>query len=374
MKIGILTYHRAHNYGAVLQAFALKSSLVLQGHNVEFIDYWPDYRKGMYDFVDFSFFYEHMKTHQKFRELIKELIIFPKKVVRYTRFQKFIKQKLNVSKSSLVRDGSLIKDEYDVIIFGSDQIWRNNNFKAFKGFDSVYWGEFPKNYHVKKVAYAASMGVMHINTAQDKFIEDHLKNFNAISVRESKLFFLIQSLTNKKIEKVLDPVFLLDSKEWLNLLSENHSAKKDSKKEDYVLFYHLNNSPGAKVLTKRLSKLYKCKIIEIRGSARPFSFNFYETIGPEKYIWLMANAKVIVSTSFHGVAFSIIFRKQFYALGMRNNSERVTSLLKSLDISDRYIDDLKTLKNINIPIDYEKVDEKLSCLIKTSKNFLSNIL
>jgi len=368
MKIGILTYHRAHNYGAVLQAFALKSYLILQGYDVEFIDYWPKYRKGMYDFVDFSFLNEKISTAEKIKELLKQLLIFPKNVVRYTRFQRFIKHQLNVSNSSIVRDGSQIKDKYDLIIFGSDQIWRNNNFKTFKGFDPIYWGQFPEDSNVKKIAYAASMGIMHSTIAQEEFIKEHLRNFHSITVRENKLGNLIQSLTNKKIEQVLDPVFLLDSKEWLQLLSKSNLVKKN-----YVLLYHLNNSPEAKILTNKIAKLYNCKVIEIRGTVKPFSLNFYETIGPKRYISLIANAKAIVSTSFHGVAFSIIFKKQFYALGMRNNSERVTSLLKSLDISDRYITNIDTLENINNPIDYKKVDDTLSYLIKTSKNFLSNI-
>lgn len=368
MKIGILTYHRAHNYGAVLQAYALKSYLVVQGHTVEFIDYWPDYRKGMYDLTDFSILDEKIKISQKIRMLIKQVLVFPAKAVRYARFQKFIEHQLNVSNSSIVRNGSYIKDKYDLIIFGSDQIWRNNNFKTFKGFDPVYWGQFPEDSNVKKIAYAASMGIIDTNLEQEKFIKEHAENFHSITVRENKLGKLIQSITNKKIEQVLDPVFLLDSKEWLQLLPKSNSHKKD-----YVLFYHLNNSPEAEILTKKMAKEYNCKVIEIRGTVKPFSLNSYETIGPEEYISLIANAKAIVSTSFHGVAFSIIFRKQFYALGMKNNSERVTSLLKSLDIPHRYITNIDTLENINDPINYEKLEGKLSYLINASKNFLSNI-
>lgn len=368
MKIGVLTYHRSHNYGAVLQAYALKTFLLNQGNQVEFIEYWPDYRKGMYDLVDFSFLKEDIAFIRKIKRLLLIILVFPEKLIRYNRFQKFIKYKLQSNNKVKFKTGDEIPGNYDFIIYGSDQIWRYNDFKTFKGFDSVYWGEYPKN--TKKIAYAASMGVMEINEQQKEFIKDHIKNFDLISTREQQLADIIQPFTKKKVEYTLDPVFLLNSNDWLMLSTNNYNPKGK-----YLLFYNLNYSKDAVSIVKNIAKNLNYRIIEIRGGVKPFNnpFRCKQTVGPESFISLFSNASFVVATSFHGVAFSIIFKKQFFALGMKNNAIRVTSLLEKLNIPERYLKSPVDINSIK-EIDYKNVSLLLEREKKKSINFINGFI
>jgi hypothetical protein len=370
MKIGVLTYHRAHNYGAVLQAFALKAFLTKQGSHVEFIDYWPDYRKGMYDLVDFSFLKENIGFLRKVKRLLWIILVLPEKLIRFNRFQKFIKYKLQTNNKVKFKTGEEIPCNYDFIIYGSDQIWRYNEFKTFKGFDSVYWGEYPKNTTAKKIAYAASMGVMEIDEQQKKFIKKHIENFDLISTREQQLAKIIQPFTKKKVEHILDPVFLLNSNDWLTLLANNYNSRGK-----YILFYNLNYSKDAVSLVNNIAKELKYRIIEIKGGVAPFNnpFRYKQTVGPEMFISLFSNASFVVATSFHGVAFSIIFRKQFFALGMKNNAERVTSLLEKLNIPERYLKNPTDINSIK-EIDYINVSLLLDREKKKSINFINGFI
>ena len=375
MKIGVLTYHRSYNYGAVLQAFALKTYIESRGHEVEFIDYWPHYRSGMYDLFNFNPFKKKLNlkniSHGCY-EFLKGIFYFFPKHVRYNKFQKFIKENLGVDyERRSFKEGEEIPDIYDAYIFGSDQIWRYGEFELASGFDPVYWGEFPKNAKGQKFAYAASMGVMELNNAKIDFISDKIKYFNEISVREEQLKEIIEPFYNKPVFRVLDPVFLLDKETW-----EEYASKNLKTPERYLLLYNIGNSKSIYDYSKNIASSINIKLIEISGSInfkRFFLKSSRQTIGPKEFIELIKNAELVVSSSFHGVAFSLIFKKQFYALQMGNNAERVKSLLRILGVEDRYIT-FDTGLDLNKQINYEKVNLLLEIEKKNSMQYLFNNL
>ena len=364
MKIGIVTYHRSHNYGAVLQAYALKTYLLSLGHIVEIIDYWPEYRKGMYDIIDFSFFKQPIPFFSKTKIAVREFVFYFPKKNRHQKFQRFIVENLGVDDtSSIITKGDKIESIYEVYIFGSDQIWRNNKFKTFSGFDPVYWGKYPLGDSYKKITYAASMGELNYK-GQEAFIKEHLNYLNSIAVRESNLKEVLEQFTKKPVSQVLDPVFLLNRNDWESLIPQRKSKGK-SMGEKYLLFYQLNHSAVAKEFVNSLANSKNLRIIEIKGEVKlvtnPKKTKQYA--GPLDFLELFKNASYIVSTSFHGVAFSIIFQKQFYALGMGNNSARVTSLLETLAIKDRYLTD----ENI-VATQFEKLSERTINYSDLNKN------
>ena len=372
MKIGIVTFQRAHNYGAVLQGYSLKTFLekLNPGCEVEIIDYWPQYHKAIYDLFNTSFLNDKISIFQKLKRLIKLLLVFPTKLKRVKKFESFIRNNLNLSNNTLITNGSDIQNLYNIIIFGSDQIWRYSDFNNFKGYDPVYWGKYPKSKGIKKIAYAASMGVMEISPIQQTFIKNSISRFDFISVREKELVKIIQQNTNQKVEHVLDPVFLTESNDWLKLANMNEINEKK-----YVLFYNLNFSQDSIDLANYISKKYNYKIIELNGWVTPFSnpLRQKQSAGPIDFISLFANASFVISTSFHGVAFSLIFEKQFYSLGMANNSKRVTSLLEDLNLGDRYLKKMEII-DIKKRIDYSLVNKKLEELKNRSIKLLkSNI-
>ena len=370
MKIGILTYHRAHNYGAVFQAYALMKYLQKLDLEVEFLDYWPLYRQGMYDMIDTSFFKERTGTKRKIKRIGKLLLIFPEKAIRYAKFQKFIKRNFSICKSFSPLKGGNIPSSFDIVVYGSDQIWRYNKFPKFVGYDPVYWGEFPTNKRMKKVAYAASMGFARIIEGHEEILAKYLKNFDLISVREQQMCSLLQPMTEKTIYHVLDPVFLLDQLDWDLMVS-----RKLHVPDKYLLLYNLSNSLKAIELANKISKLHGYRVIEITGEIRPFRnpFKTRQSAGPMDFISLISKASFVISTSFHGVAFSLVYKKQFFALGMNDNADRVHSLLDCLQIPERYLE--HTHEFTNCPdINYSKVYELLHREKGKSKRFLGDVL
>ncbi|MEO6289568.1 MAG: polysaccharide pyruvyl transferase family protein, partial [Ginsengibacter sp.] len=233
MKIGIITFQRAHNYGAVMQAYALLTTLQNMGHSVEIIDYWPKYRSGHYSLVYFD---EKRNIKKRFsapglKNFAKEVVSFPLRYRQYQKFKTFIRCNLKVGKNSF-HLGSDIPHKYDIIVCGSDQVWRYN-FRGNSGFDNVYFAQYPVNKDVTKIAYAASMGDEVIDEHAQRVLSKLLENFDFISVREQSLLELIKPLTNVKPVKVLDPVFLLSETEWRKII------RKNDKKKKYLLFYQL---------------------------------------------------------------------------------------------------------------------------------------
>ncbi len=361
MRIGIITFHRSHNYGAVLQAYALLTTLKSIGHDDEIIDYWPKYRAGQYDLFG-------IPNKPTINTLIKSILHFPYKRKAYSKFNSFIKYNLNIRNSSY-HLGHDTPDKYDVIICGSDQIWRYN-FRGTNGFDDVYFAKYPLNKKVIKISYGASMGDQDIDENAKKNFQKLLENFDFISVREDSLLELVESLTTKLPVKVLDPVFLLTEPEWRKMIKSSTNKKK------YLLFYQFLQSAEADNLAKKIAKERQLEIIQIRAtnsSANPFgSENLMLAAGPIDFISLIAHADYVVSTSYHGVAFAIIFQKPFSAVGFKNNCYRIKSLLKSLGIEQCLIE--KKSNNYPVDINYASVNIQLKEMINNSLVFLNHCI
>ncbi|MEI6864955.1 polysaccharide pyruvyl transferase family protein [Flavicella sp.] len=255
------------------------------------------------------------------------------------------------------------------LLFGSDQIWRYNEFPKFTGLDPVYWGDYPKNSNVKKIAYAVSMGKMDVGQFDSNEVSGFLANFSSISVREKPLMDYVQPLVNNNIEHVLDPVFLLTKRDW-DSLAEKGGFKKAFKKK-YLLIYNLNSSEEVYRLATKIAKEKNLVICEFSGMAKPFNFGsrIKDKFGPREFINAFLNAEFVIASSFHGVAFSILFEKNFFSMGIKNNADRVKSLLSSLDISNRYIETGSQLPITQI--NYRKVNSKLDVLKKKSKVFIN---
>ncbi len=366
-KIGIITFHRSHNYGAVLQAYALLTTLKKMGHNVEIIDYWPKYREGDYSLFNFRSKPNNGKITlaSTLKTSLKRVLTLPNRWKVYARFNNFIKHRLKVANTSN-QLGSGIADKYDVIVCGSDQIWRYKSGRI-AGFDDVYFAKYPLNKNVTKLSYGASMGDMDLDEDAKKIFSKLIENLDFISVREDSLLELVKPLTKKIPVKVLDPVFLISEPEWRKLIKRNDNNKK------YLLFYHLLENQEAVNLAKKIAKERKLEIIQVRGvniNVNPFSpGNIKHSAGPIDFITLIAYADYVVSTSYHGVAFSILFQKPFSALGFKNHGYRIKSLLKSFGIEQCLIEKKST--NYPTAINYTSVNVQLKEMVNNSLSFLN---
>lgn len=354
MKIGILTYHRAFNYGAFLQALALRSFLLDQGYDVSFIDYWPQYHEDSYKLWE--------ECHD-IRSFIRSMMLAQKRHTRFKAFRSAQEKYLEIPDKPLFRDSSDLKDvDADIVIYGSDQIWWKAR-AGIKGFDDVYWGQhIPQN--VKKIAYAASMGVIELTPNDNAEITEYLRNFSGISVRETQLKEALQPLTERNIHVVLDPTLLVPSSFW-----ESLGGKNVPNKEKYILYYKMMNSEKADLFADEMGKKTNLPVITINGNIDSYRTSLLSAeTDPISFVSLVKNAEYVISTSFHGVAMSIQFQKEFFAMGMKNNSGRVFSLLSQLGLEERLTDIIpdSTVTAIN----YDAVYSKLELLRKQAQDYL----
>lgn len=355
MKIGILTFHCAHNYGAVLQTYGLQEYLKSCGHDVEIIDYRPTYLTRGYeafplpDLRKISLLRRCKRLAYWCVTLPWRLRAFPVRVRRRRGFEKFISEKLNLSRNRFKEGGRVPAENYDAIFFGSDQIWSPNHTH---GADRVFFGDFPAPSGTRKIAYAASAGAASETLGENTFVANALKNFDAISVREANLAAALQPKTDLKIETVLDPTLLVDKSIWEKLAVPPKTQKK------YVLVYQVSYNPEADRIARELAEQIGAEVVSV-WAGYSLRGNMLKTETPEQFVGWFKNAACVVSTSFHGTAFGLIFEKPLYYVGRGDAAEnRPKQILNALGLSDRYISGTGPAPKFET-IDYDSVSVKI---------------
>ena len=365
MKVGILTYHRAENYGALLQAYGLRTYLQQQGYEVSFVDYWPKYHKDYFRIFSINQF-KRIGVAAKAKYLFGAIANGGMKWRRKHNLQSFMKNQLGLSEEIKYSSNKVVCSEYDVVVYGSDQIWRKQNLPGCKSFDFWYFGS--DNVAAKKISYAGSMGTINTTPEEDEQLKPYFEKFSALAVREAPLQ---DYLANMGLQStvVLDPVFLLKKEDWRKL----YSAANPKQKGKYILYYNLLSNAESTMFANKLSRATQLPIVEIskKYGIKQLGSRYNHTASVQEFLSLIDHAEYVVSNSFHGVAFSIIFEKQFYAVGMGEKANRVLSLLSTLEISERYV------SNGDIPntsIDYGNVRERIGKHRDGSEDYLKKAL
>lgn len=353
MKIGILTFHRAHNYGAVLQAYALKEYLKSMHLDVEVVDYIPTYFASFNKRIGLK---NILSTSPN--RLIKNIIFYPQIKKRNNAFINFIAKKIHPSR--LKYSEKDIIEGYDILVYGSDQIW---NGAHTNGPDNIFWG-YSTTLSTKKIVYAASSSVNFFKLGILQYVKNALSNFNYLSVREESVLSIIKGLTDKYVEHVVDPTLLLSKEDW-----ESKFDLKDLE-HDYILIYQVRENPLTLRIAKEYAKKHDLKIIILTKMVyQRFDTHLNQTASPEEFLQLIKNATLVLTTSFHGTIFSLIFRKNFYTIDINSEiNERSLSILSAIGLQDRLIS--------AAPIQYTSIDynefviSKLDKIIDTSKFYL----
>ena len=352
MKIGILTFHRACNYGAVLQCYAMQETLKLLGYEVEVVDYRA---------YNIEKTYKLIKTYNGVKTFIRSLLTIHFSYNQSKNFKSFRKTFLNVTKISYPCVTSLEYTDFDCFIIGSDQVWSQ---RINCGYDPVYWGVFCPQ--IRKISYAASMGG-HQPFTEDEIdlINKYIDAFHAVSVREDVLRDELNGiLRNRKTTLVLDPTLIAPVLVYEKILVK-------PKESNYVLYYQQGYHPYTKDIVANVAKQLGCKVIVIAGEKEkynvPYSFYNQADLSVPEFLGLFKYAKFVFASSFHGTAFSIVFEKNFYYVG-NARIERSKSLLNQLGLLDRMIFSDKLVDAITI--DYDSIRERKNELIKESLSFL----
>lgn len=358
MKVGILTFHNAINYGAVLQTYATQEILKQLGCEAEVIDYHNKAVDGAYR--GFNFKVMPKRNPKRFVAYLISCLRFQK---RKAAFKSFVSSYLHLSEKRYIQGTDRTINGYDSILIGSDQLW---NTIITDGFDDIYWGNFETR-TAKKIAWAVSMNYMHDSETDIERIKSFLTNFYAISVREESLKAWLEKITDKPVSVLLDPTLNLSVDIWSKITPSNNYG-------DYILSFSVEHQEEVYKTAKQLSKETGLKVIFLKAySDHKIGKNIIQHAGPLEFLSLIKYAKHVVTGSFHGTAFSIIFRKNFYSVMDKSKpNTRVYSLLSTLGLNDRICEfnEYKPLPDI----DYTKVDKILNEKRQEAMSFLESSL
>lgn len=295
--IGIITFHRAVNYGAVLQCFALQQTLDNIGVENEVIDYRCEFIEKHYSYVP-TVSIVHMK------QFIKECFQIPTKYKARKKFDYFLKNNIHLSSEYTSAEDILKKKQYyNTIITGSDQVWN----LAISGEDTAYLLDFVGN-EVKKISYAASLGPIEIKSKYLNQIKKYINRFEVVSLREPAAVDTIKYIYDKNIEVDVDPTVLLDSKTWDTLVS-----RSNLKKDKFIFVYLMQDSEILREKATQIAEEKDLKILFI-GMVNNINIKGKNMKGAsvEDFLWMIKNAEYVVTNSFHGIVFSLLFEKNFY--------------------------------------------------------------
>lgn len=314
MKIGVLTFHFAHNYGAMLQSFALKTYLSGLDYDIEIVNYVPEYMRIKY---------YHVTPIQMLLTCKRSVVKgYFKRYKNIKQFRNFEKEFLNVNTNQMLSKAELscIEKKYDAIIFGSDQIWNT----LITHNDMTYFGDFSPS--IIKISYAASVGNALQVDGYEYLVHRFIANFQAISVREKNAQFYLKDILDRDIACVLDPVFLLSREYWIKMAD---SVAFPSNPQ-YILYYTVQNNQVLANECENYAKKTGLKVYSIHGEMKKTlkESKLLNGIGPLQFLTLIKNAEVVFTNSFHAVAFSIIFNIHSYFRVHSETGNRVIDLLK----------------------------------------------
>jgi len=314
MRVAILTFHFARNYGAVLQCYALVQHLTAAGHDVSVIDYRPGVLARGYKVFDLHRFWG--KTPSKFfKKTIREFKVLKKRRLRYKAFEAFLQDNFKFAPAN---DLSC----YDLILVGSDQVW---NAELTRGYDKHYWGPFKSDARV--ASYAASFGSL-ANIDKEKAISLLQKNFDIISLREKSAVTALRKVNGARAD--IDPVFLPDVSVW-NALAEKSTL---SIGKPYLLLYLVKPSAEAVFFARGKAESKGLKLVILSAKLEMDNSSKVATASPADFVRLFCDAEYVVTTSFHGTAFSIIFGKEFQSFNASGDN-RITDLLAAENSLDQ---------------------------------------
>ncbi len=364
MRTATITFHASHNYGSMLQAYALQHIVKALGHDNEIINLRTDRQK---------YIYRSYATLPLLRRLVLQVFFHSKyagALKKYQLYEDFLKNDLCLTAE--YKDMEAISRaglDYDCYISGGDQIWNT----APRDFDWSFYLPFTTG---KKISYGVSMGPRGEEqvTQRDK-VGQYLSDYTHIGVRENGTKAIVESLTGKAATITLDPVLLLPKEQWLEKYPQEPIIGGD-----YILIYSPRYDKGVYDIARRLGKKYGYKVISsinihpkisLKGDLRGVTEHL--ATGPWEFLNLLQHAKFIVSGSFHAVVFSILFNKPFFAVnGDKDNRMRTT--LENCGLMERTIceEDFEAKEAIAEICDFTEANSYLKTEREKSIEFLKN--
>lgn len=343
MKTLTVTFHHSTNYGAILQTYALQQKILSLGHDNIVLEYpysetslckvsWCN-PKSIARVLYLRCF--QLLRGKRLKTLKKSFVDFHKKHIKLTRiFLDMDDLRANVP-------------QVDCLVTGSDQVWNfttNTSFipSRFLDFGDSRWIRF---------SYGASLEKLNYTDVQKDYVKQKLSAFKGISLREESAKTYIESITGYKCFTVLDPVFLLSKKEWCEL------AKEPRIEGAYILCYQVLGNKRMQEVVDKVKADTGLPVVSICNGVVKWiraDYTFFD-VSPEEFIGFYKNAKIVVTTSFHGTALGIIFNKPVYSLVKPGFANRIKDVMQLFDLNDFVIDAKVLVPNVNADISKQEI-------------------
>lgn len=362
----IFTYHRPYNYGAVLQSLASLNAFDSMGIRIKIVDY-RDPR------IEYERHY--IKTPVNFspyeiKKAIRAIYLLPVEVKRHLAFDLFERKNYKLTSAcKSLEDIEKVCADADFLISGSDLIW---NWELNKVPSPVFFLQFFLKKKVSRISYASSMGSRYIPDDLVQTYKKYLESYNKISVREESCKSILEKLTDKEIQVVLDPVLLFDHEYW------NRYRESIKLPEKYICVYDVEYNPELDNIVKYVHSILKIPVVHF-GYRKRYVNNekFMYTVGPGKFLDILSHSQIVITNSFHGVAFSIIYNRNLWCVPHSTRGARMIDLMNKLGMDDRIVYNLnsdmkkdRALDNIN----YESINKKLDEWRALSWSFIKEAL
>ena len=369
-SVGIITFHASHNYGSMLQAYALQRTVEQTGLQCEIINFRTERQRK-------AFLPSYMRgnVYERLKRFFIQMPYVVQVWKKYQLFEQFMNSDLHLSAQeyTTLEELNQFLPTYDYYISGSDQIWNPQCFD----FDIAYYLPFVKN--GKCIAYAPSMGPYPEQNILDNIqeIASLLNRYSAIGVREPRTAHYLESIYHHPVEVVADPTLLLTCEQWNTLIAPQpiiegdyiflYSPKFDSFEDTYQLAENISNRYGIKVVLSR-GHTYLC------DAKRWRKFKVKADIGPREFLNLCQYARLVCCDSFHAVVFSILFHRPFVVMqGMEDS--RISNLLEMTKLQNRSFDfHTSSIGDWIFQTDYKNVEKLLQPYIEKSLAFLTKSL
>ena len=375
MKVGILTFHRATNYGTALQAFATEKGIKKLGVDTEIIDYRPEYIERTLKVRKLR----NAKSLKEILSIIVNAVLYPGMAKRKAESFKRFFSLMDVSKKVCLTTDEVAQTalEYDAVLSGSDQLFNRN----ITGDDMTYFLPFE---HRRKLSFASSFGERSLTKERVGEIAPFFSDFDALSVREKTAQDILLNIKSvnpdaKDATSVLDPTFLLSKDDWNEYARDNLKLPKDG----YILTYYMIETELLCKITNELQKRTGLKVVNIKPSKKQVVLHQGKNLayaGPAEFLACYKNASYVVTNSFHGTAFAINYGVPFFTsklpVSMAGEvNSRLSDICELFDISHRFLDTEQKLSVTDFTKPFEKETEKiLSNLREHSFEYLKDAL
>jgi len=359
MKVGILTFPNSTSFGAALQMYALYRAVEELGAEAEILNYHNAYMKAE----------RHTGRVRGKSSIGGKLYLLLKNAMHCRQISGFraFEKSLDRYPAKPVSDKHALPglcERYSHVICGSDQVWNPNITDT----DLSYFLDFC-DCDTKRISYAPSFGISEFSTEFQTKIKKELLQFKALSAREVEGQELIQALTGTDVPLVTDPTFLLTKAQWTQ---EERTCTKQ--KEPYILYYTVKSSKHLLQFARKLAEEKNMKLLVVGGNAvkqlknRDSRLEYAWDLEPRQWLGLMHHADCVVTNSFHGTAFSLIYEKDFYLELSSETNSRLRQIVRTAAVEDRVVGEGCAAWDSHI--DYTRVMEKLEPLKKSSKEYL----